>query len=213
MVCEWLARRSESRPLQALMTPRSLLESPWLEPALLVAASRRAEQLSDEARARMKPWVVAAQARFRVARELRDSDTQSVALGLLKEAAFFALCALQAADPAHETAARSPKEAWLSCPALADMAPGAPEQLALVRAAFSTDEALSIDRMAPRQANELRLAAEASVAWLLMLAEIRTPAELSHARLVRLALAVVGVVLTGWVLVAYWLSLTAIEAH
>jgi hypothetical protein len=193
------------------MTPRSLLDNSWLEPALLVAASRRALKLSDEARARMKPWVAAAQARFQVARELRDPQTQRVALALLKEAAFFALCALEAADPTLEAVARSPKEAWQRFEALPEPASGAPDQLALVRVAFSSDDALSVDLIPPGKANELRLAAEACVAWLLTLAEIRTPVELSHARLVRSAFAFLGLLVIGWGLAAYWLSLSALE--
>jgi hypothetical protein len=59
--------------------------------------------------------------------------------------------------------------------------------------------------------NQLRLAAEASVAWLLSLVEVRTLPELTRARLIRIALAVVGLVVIVWGLVAYWLSLTAIE--
>jgi len=193
------------------MAARTWRDNSWLEPALLVRASRRAAQLSDAARARMKPWVMAARARFRVARELRDPETQTVALGLLAEAAFFALSALEAADSAVDSVGRSPKAAWQRLESLAESPAGAPEQLALVRAAFDTDDALSFERMAPEQANELRLAAEVSVAWLLTLVEIRTPAELGRARLMRSALAVVSAVLIGWGLVAYWLSLAALE--
>jgi hypothetical protein len=195
------------------MTPRSLLHNSWLEPVVLIHASERACKVSAEARARMKPWVVAAQARFRVARELRDPETQTVALGLLKEAAFLALCGLEAAESAGEPQARSSNEAWQQFEARAGTPSGAPEQLALVRAAFSTDDPLSLDRVAPRRANELRLAAEASVAWLLALAEIRTQSELSRARLVRSVLGLLGAVLIGWGLIAYWLSLTALEPH
>ena len=189
--------------IQASMTATTLLESPWLEPALLVAASRRAVQLSDTARARMRPWVVASRARSSAARQLRDAETQVVALGLLREAAFFALCALELADPACQSASRSSAEAWQRF-----VAPeGAPEQLALVRSTFSAADPLSVDRLEPRQANQVRLAAESTVAWLLALAEIRTPSELARARLVRVALAVLCFVVFAWGLVAYWLSL------
>ena len=192
--------------IQASMTGSTLLESSWLEPAFLVAASRRAVQLPDAARARMKPWVVGAQARFRVARELRDAESQVVALGLLREAAFFALCALELREPAREIPSRSAAEAWEHFGAPAD----APERLALVREAFGAADALSVDLIEPSQANDLRLAAEASVAWLLSLAEIRTPAELTRARLIRVALAVLGFVVIAWGLVAYWFSLLEI---
>jgi hypothetical protein len=184
----------------------------WLEPIALLGASRRASKLSEAARARMKPWVEAAQARCKVARELRDLQTQSVALGLLKEAAFFALCALEAEESVAESGASSPKEAWQRFAARAEPPPGAPEQLAQVRAAFSADDdALSLDQIAPREANELRLAAESTVAWLLRLVEIRKPAQLARARLVRCALAAVGLIVVVWGLVAYWLSLSALE--
>ena len=188
------------------------LSASWLEPLALLGASRRASKLSEEARTRMKPWVEAAQARFKVARELRDAQTQSVALGLLKEAAFFALCALEAADSAPESASRSAKEAWQRFDARAEPPLGAPEQLAQVRAAFSVDDdALSLDRVAPREANELRLAAESTVAWLLRLVEIRRPAQIARVRLVRCALAAVGLIAVVWGLVAYWLSLSALQ--
>jgi hypothetical protein len=179
----------------------------------LFAASRRAGKLSDEERARMKPWVAAAQARFGVARELRDPETQNVALALLEQASFFALCALQADSTSEslEVLASSPKEAWQSVEARADLPPGAVEQLGFVLAAFSSDNPLSVERMPPQQANELRLAAETSVAWLLTLAEVRSPSELYRARFVRSALALLGLVLIAWGLIAYWLSLTALE--
>lgn len=194
------------------MAGRTWLEHAWLEPTLLLAASRRAAQLSDEARARMKPWVLAARARFQVARELRDAETQTVALGLLREAAFFALSALEAAHSAADLAARSPRAAWQRFDTLVEPSAlsGAPEQLQLVRAAFGTDDALSVERLRPREANELRLAAEASVSWLLGLVEIRTAAQLARARWLRSGLALLSLVLIGWGLVAYWLSLAAL---
>jgi hypothetical protein len=193
------------------MATESAKSSSWLEPLVLREASERAQRLSDDARARMNPWVVAAQARFRVARELRDPETQAVALGLLREAAFFALCALEVSTLADEPPASSPEQAWQRFDQRAEKPPGAPEHLALVRSAFGTDDALSVDRVPQHQANELRLAAEASVAWLLSLVEIRTLPELTRVRLIRIALAVVGLVVIVWGLVAYWSSLTAIE--
>ncbi len=189
----------------------TLLDNSWFESVALVAAARRADKLSADARLRMRPWVVAAQARFRVARELRDPESQTVALALLKEAAFFALCAFEAADAAPESTARSPKEAWERFGSFADRPAGAPEQLPLVRAAFSADDALSVDLIGASEANELRLAAEASIAWLLSLVEIRTPTELARARVIRSALAVLGFVVVVWGLVSYWLSLGALE--
>jgi len=201
-------------PSGAVMAARPVLDHPWFEAVALRAASRRAAKLSTEARARMKPWVVGARARYRVARELRDAASQVVALGLLKEAALFALRALECASSELTSAAGSPQQAWQRFESLADEPPGAPEQLTMVRAAFSTDDALSLDLIAASQANEaneLRLAAEASVAWLLSLVEIRTPAELVRARLVRSALAVLAIVAVSSCLVAYWLSLRALE--
>jgi hypothetical protein len=193
------------------MATESAKSTSWLEPLALREASQRARQFSDDERARMKPWVVAAQSRFRVARELRDPETQTVALGLLREAAFFALCALEVSASADDPAASSPQQAWQRFDELAEKPAGAPEQLALVRSAFGTDDALSVDRVPSHQANELRLAGEASVAWLLSLVEIRTLPELTRVRLIRVALMVVGLVVIAWGLIAYWLSLTAIE--
>lgn len=182
----------------------------WLEPALLLEASRRSARLSAEARARMTPWVVAAQSRFRVARELRDPETRTVALGLLREAAFLALCALEAVDSTVDSRARSAAQAWQRFDELPQKPPGAPEQLALVRAAFGSSDALSVDLVPPSAENELRLAAEETVAWLLGLVDVRTPPELARARLIRSALALVGLGAVLWGLVAYWLSLSAL---
>jgi hypothetical protein len=188
------------------------IDVPWLEPVVLLGATRRAHGLSDEARARMKPWLLAARARFRVARELRDAATQIVALSLLSEAAFFALCGLESVDAA-ESPATTPKEAWARFDARAEKPSGAPEELSLVREAFSADGALALDLIDPASANTLRLAAETTVAWLLGLVEIRTPREISRARLLRIALAVVGFAVIVWGLVAYWVSLRATELH
>src|SRR5450432_2356470 len=135
----------------------TLLDNSWLESVALVAASRRADKLSAEARVRMRPWVSAAQARFRVARELRDPESQTVALGLLKEAAFFALCALELADSEQELAARSPREAWERFEARAEDQAGAPEHWPLVSAAFGSNDPLSVDLIAVSERNELRL--------------------------------------------------------
>jgi hypothetical protein len=188
-----------------------LLDQLWLEPIALLGASRRASKLSDEARLRMKPWVVAARSRFRVARELRDPDSQIAALALLSEAAFFALRALDSVESAPESGARSPRQVWDRFDALVDQPAAAPAQFGLLRTAFGTDDALALDKLAPSQANELRLAAEVAVAWLLSLAEIRTPSELRRARVVRWVLAALGLVAVLVGLVAYWLSLSAIE--
>jgi hypothetical protein len=158
----------------------------------------------------MKPWVDAAQARFRVARELRDAATQRVALGLLKDSAFFALCALQAARSPLESAPRSAAEAWQGFDTLADPPRHAPEQLPLVRRAFEKAEPLALDLLSAAAADELRLAAEAVVAWLLGSIEVRTVAELKRARVVRMALALVGCVVVVWGLLSYWLSLAAL---
>jgi len=185
--------------------------SSWLEPVALRSATRHASQLSDESRARMRPWVVAARARFRVARELRDSESQRVALGLLRDAAFYALCALEASGSAEAVLPTTSREAWQHFEALANKSAGAPEELALVREAFCAEGALALDLYETARANDLRLAAELSVAWLLGLVEIRTLPELARARLLRIALAALGLVLIAWGFVAYWLSLSALE--
>src|SRR5256885_1336296 len=134
------------------MAARTWLDHSWLEPTLLFAASRRAAQLSDEARARMKPWVLAARARFQVARELRDAETQTVALGLLREAAFFALSALEARHSAIDSSGRSAQAAWSRFDALVEASDSnaAPDQFPLVRAAFSADDVLAFERLPPR---------------------------------------------------------------
>ena len=189
----------------------SLLDSPLLEPILLRKASRRARDLTDSARARMRPWVKASRARYSVALELRDRETQTVALGLLREAAFFALCAIEVGEPAAALPASSPKLAWERFSALPESAE-APPVLAMARPAFATDEVLAVEALDAHQVEKLRPAAEQTVAWLLGLAEVQTPQRLTRSRRVRALLLTVGLTVIGWTLLSYWLALAAL-AH
>jgi len=189
----------------------SLLASPLLEPLLLRRASRRARVLTNGARARMRPWVEASRARYSVALELRDRDTQTVALGLLREAAYFALCAIEVAEPTAQAPASSPKAAWERFGQLPESA-DAPPACGVARAAFATDEALAVDALSANEIEELRPAAEEAVAWLLGLAEIQTPKRLSLLRRVRTLLLSIGLTIMAWTLLSYWLALAAL-AH
>ena len=189
----------------------SLLDSPLLEPILLRKASRRARVLTDSARARMRPWVKASRARYSVALELRDRDTQTVALGLLREAAFFALCAIEVGEPAAPPPAASPKLAWERFNALPESAE-APPVLALARPALASDEMLNVETIDPQEAKKLRPAAEQTVAWLLALAEVHTPKRLSRMRRLRTLVLGIGLTVIGWTLLSYWLALAAL-AH
>ena len=187
---------------------------PWLEPVALVGAMARAARISDAARARMKPWVAAAEARYRVARELRDPESRTVALALLREAAFFALCAL-AVEAEDGAPPRSPGLAWEGFAPQAQAKANRPSEaeLALVRAAFSAEEPLALEAVPSREANPLRLAAESTVAWLLALAEIRAPKELARARVVRVVLSAVAALAVLACLIAYGLALASIAPH
>jgi len=189
----------------------SLLDSPLLEPILLRRASRRARVLTDSARARMRPWVRASRARYSVALELRDRETQTVALGLLREAAFFALCAIEVGEPAALPPASSAKVAWERFDQLPESAE-APPELALARPAFATDEALAVDALDASEVEKLRPAAEQSVAWLLGLAEVHSPKHLKLMRRVRTLLLTVGLTVISWTLLSYWQALAAL-AH
>ena len=189
----------------------SLLDSPLLEPILLRKASRRARALTDSARARMRPFVKASRARYSVALELRDRDTQAVALGLLRDAAYLALCAIEVAEPAPAAPASSAKLAWQRFDQLPESAE-APPVVALARTAFASDEALAVDSLDANEVEKLRPAAEQSVAWLLGLAEVQTPKHLSRRRRVRTLLLAIGLTVIGWTLFSYWLALAAL-AH
>ncbi len=188
----------------------SLLDSPLLEPILLRKASRRARVLTDSARARMRPWVNASRARYSVALELRDRETQTVALGLLRDAAFFALCAIEVGEAAALPPASSPKLAWERFNELPESA-YAPPVLAVARTAFATDEALAVDALDATEVNELRPAAEQTVAWLLGLAEVHSPKRLKRMRRVRTLLLAIGVTVISWTLLSYWLALVALS--
>ena len=190
--------------------PPSLLDSPLFEPALLRVASRRAAALSDAARERMKPWVNAAQARYRVALELRDPETRGVALGLLRDAAFLALVALEA-SAAQSELAESPLTAWQRF-GTSEASSAAPACLARAREAWVTADLPALDRLAAADDGALRPAAEETVAWLLTLCEVRSQRELARARLVRSAFALLAAVLIAGALFAYWSVLSALSA-
>ncbi len=159
----------------------------------------------------MRPWVKASRARYSVALELRDRDTQAVALGLLREAAFFALCALEVGEPAAPPPASSAKVAWERFNQLPESAE-APPVFALARTAFATDEALAVEALDANEASKLRPAAEQTVAWLLGLAEVQSPKRLTRMRRVRTLLLAIGLTVIGWTLLSYWLALAAL-AH
>lgn len=159
----------------------------------------------------MRPWVDAARARLLVALEHRDRATLIVALGLLREAAFFTLCAIEVSEPAAPPPPSSPRLAWERFEQLPE-ASEAPPTLALARAAFATDDPLALDRLTPYQLEDLRPAAEETVAWLLALAEIESPQRLTLRRRVRTLLLTLGLTVIGWTLLSYWMALAAL-AH
>jgi hypothetical protein len=183
-----------------------LLDTPLLEPVLLRQASRRAAQLPEAARERMKPFVLAARARYRVALELRDPETQGTAFGLLREAAFLALRALEVSTPEQPPEPHTPPVAWERFSALPALA-GAPAALSEVRELLASEDVLATETRLPPDASTLRASTEEVVAWLLSLAEVRTPQELSRARLVRSSVFGVSLVLIVWALFGYWLTL------
>jgi len=189
----------------------SLLDSALFEPILLRKASRRARALTNTARIRMRPWVDASRARYVVALELRDRATLAVALGLLRDAAFFALCAIEVAEPGAPPAPSSARAAWQRFDQLPE-ATDAPPAVAQVRAAFAQDDLLALDGLAPHELEQLRPAAEHTVAWLLSLAEIQTPKRLTLLRRVRALSLTVALTVVGWTLLSYWMALAAL-AH
>ncbi len=188
----------------------SLLDTPLLEPLLLLSASRRAAKLPDAARVRMKPFAAAARARFRVALELRDRESQGTAFGLLREAAFLALRALEMSTPEQPPEPHAPHTTWarfMALPARRD----APDSLVAVQAVLATEDVLATEASVPADATALRASSEEVVAWLLSLAEVRSPQELARARVVRSSLFLVGLVLIVWALLAYGFVLTALS--
>ena len=189
----------------------SLLDSALLEPILLRKASRRARALPESARARMRPWVKASRVRYSVALELRHRDQPKVALGLLRDAAFFALCALEVGEPAAPPPTTSAKVAWERFNQLPESAE-APPMFAVARSAFARDEALAVETLDANEVSHLRAAAEQTVAWLLALTEVHTPQRLTRMRRVRTLLLGVGLTVIAWTGFSYWLALAAL-AH
>ena len=189
-----------------------LLDTPLLEPVLLLAASRRALELPEAARQRMKPFVAAARARFRIALELRDAESQGTAFGLLREAAFLALRALEVSMPEQPAGPHSPRVAWERFSAL-PARPNAPAALPLVRQVLASADVLATEACLPSDAAALRASAEEVVAWLLSLAEERSPQQLARARIVRSAVFVVSLIAIVWALLSYWFVLAALSPH
>ena len=190
----------------------SLLDTPLLEPVFLLAASRRASALPAAARERMKPFVVAARVRFRVASELRDPETLGTAFGLLREAAFLALRALEVSTPEQPPEPHSPLSVWERFgeqPAW----PGQPESLPEVRHVLATENVLETEARLPADAAVLRASTEEVVAWLLSLAEVRSPQELARARVVRASVFVLSAIAIIWALLGYWSVLGTIAPH
>ncbi len=192
----------------AVSLPSSLNLAPF-ESLLLLDASRRAAALSDQARARMRPYTLAAQARYRVALELRDVESQGAAFGLLREAALLALYALAAADSDALPEARAHRAAWDDF--MAQERAGAPGSLAEARIVLGSDDVLAADSVAASDAPILRAKAEESVAWLLSLAEVRSPPALKRARVVRSSFFVLGLVACAWVALRYWAFLAGLS--
>ncbi|MEP7052709.1 MAG: hypothetical protein ABJB12_20240 [Pseudomonadota bacterium] len=189
-----------------------LLDTPLLEPVLLLGASRRAAELPPAARERMKPFVAAARARFRVALELRDPESLGTAFGLLREAAFLALRALEESTPEPAPAPHSPISVWERfCAPPARL--NAPESLAEVRQLLATEDVLVTEARLPPDAAALRASAEEVVTWLLSLAEVRSPRELARARALHSAVFVVALLVIIGALLGYWLTLTRLAPH
>ena len=186
----------------------SLLDSPLLEPVLLRVAERRSKAVSEAARGRMKPFVAAARARYHVALELRDHESRGVALGLLRDSALLALTALEAIDSDSLPEPRTPRAVWDRFMLLER--PGAPGALAEARMVLGTDDVLAPDSVSASDVNRLRASAEVAVAWLLTLAEARSPRELSRARLVRSSLFLVAAIVIVWAGLSYWFALSAL---
>jgi hypothetical protein len=157
----------------------------------------------------MKPFAAAARARFRVALELRDRDSQPVAFGLLRDAALLALRALEVADSESPPEPCSSRSVWDRF--MQKELPGAPGSLAEARIVLGSDDPLAPDAVAPADASRLRVSAEEAVGWLLSLAEARSPRELSRARLLRASLVGLATIAIVWGLVSYWLALNALS--
>ena len=159
----------------------------------------------------MRPFALAARARYRVALELRDVEAQSAAFALLREAALLALYALEVADREQPFEPRSHRATWDRF--MGDERAGAPGSLAEARLVLGTDDALAADTLAPSDRQALRAKVEESVAWLLSSAEVRSPRELSRARIVRSSLFAVAFVAAVWAVLSYGVALAALSAR
>ena len=187
------------------MPAPSLLDHPLLEPLLLRRAARRAEAFSDAQRARMRPYLSLAQQQYRTALELRDTETRIVAWGLLRDAAFHALLALESASDGALSS--SLHRAWEGLGARAE----APAALERVRLLLASEDSLVEIARSTSELDELRPAAEETVAWLLGLAEVRSSSQITRLRVARVLLFVLAAVVIVWALVSYWLALSALS--
>lgn len=189
-----------------------LLDTPLFEQVLLLGATRRAAELPQAARERMKPLVAAARARLRVALELGDPETQGTAFGLLRESAFLALRALEVSTPEQAPPAHSPVLVWERFSALA-LPASAPPCLPEVRHVLATEDVLETEARLPPDASALRAATEEVVAWLISRAEVRSPQELARARALRSVVFILSALAIAWALLSYWLMLLRLSAH
>jgi len=187
------------------MPAPSLLDHPLLEPLLMRGAARRAEAFSDAQRARMRPYSRLAGQQYRTALELRDDETRIVTWGLLRDAAFHALLALESASDGALSS--SLHRAWEGLGARAE----APAALERVRLVLASEDSLVEIASSVSNLDELRPAAEESVAWLIGLAEVRSPKQIARLRALRVALFALASLIVIWALVSYWLALSALS--
>ena len=187
------------------MPALSLLDHPLLEPLLLRRAARLSLSFSDAQRARMRPYRSLAQQQFQTALELRDSETRIVFWGLLRDAAFHTLLALESAG--EGTLSSFSHQAWEGLGAHAD----APSALADTRRVLASEASLVELASSIANLDQLRPGAEQSVGWLLTLAEVRSPKQVARARALRVALFTLALVAVVWALVSYWLALSALS--
>ena len=153
----------------------------------------------------MRPYLNLAQQQYRTALELRDGETRIVFWGLLRDAAFHTLLALESAGDG--TLSLSPHQAWEGLGAQG----GAPSALAGARLVLASEGSLVELASSSVDLEQLRPGAEQSVGWLLTLPEVRSPKQVTRARAQRLALFTLALVAVVWALVSYWLALSALS--
>ncbi len=186
------------------------------EGLLLTDAQASAKAYGPAQRARVQELSRAVRRRLGAALELREDGSTPAALSLIREASALSITALCTARGEHDGDGVLPvAEAWSRLGVLIESGalPAAPPAVAPTAAALAGADPLSVDRMTPSQARELRLTAESAVDWIGRQYEARSVRQIKVQRVLRIGGLAAGLVVVLGATVASAVSPTDIALH